>query len=104
MGDVLNLRQARKRIARLRREADARANRVAFGLSKALKTETVREKARNAAALDACLLDDPRHRSSGGLPKPSEPPTERDVQAKVAFGERQRENAAAAGSSPEDGL
>ncbi len=37
MGDIVNLRRARKGRQRLREEAEAATNRVAFGLSKSTK-------------------------------------------------------------------
>ena len=45
-GEVLNLRLARKRKARSEREAQAAANRVAFGRAKAEKSLSAAEKDR----------------------------------------------------------
>lgn len=105
MGDVLNLRQARKRVARERKAADAKANRIVFGFSKTLKTETAREKARDTAALDACRLDHPHPSPVGAPQEPSGSPAERRGGTGATIGERAPEGAAAAaGRSSEDGL
>lgn len=60
MGNVVNLRQARKRAAKGRSEADADANRVAFGLSRSLKDELRRQKARSLATIDSHRLEHPQ--------------------------------------------
>ncbi|MBC8130082.1 MAG: DUF4169 family protein [Rhizobiaceae bacterium] len=52
MAEIVNLRQARKRAARTGREELADANRIAFGLPKALKTKARSETARAEARLD----------------------------------------------------
>jgi UDP-2,3-diacylglucosamine pyrophosphatase LpxH len=46
MGNVINLRQARKSRARAEKEKSAEANRLAFGRSKAEKQGTKLEKSR----------------------------------------------------------
>ncbi|MBV8662415.1 MAG: DUF4169 family protein [Hyphomicrobiales bacterium] len=40
MGEIVNLRRARKGKERQRKEAEAAANRVAFGVTKAAKEQT----------------------------------------------------------------
>ncbi|MQT11530.1 DUF4169 family protein [Segnochrobactrum spirostomi] len=56
MGDIVNLRQARKRKARAEREAAADANRVAFGRTKAERNATRDETERSERRLDAHRL------------------------------------------------
>ena len=59
MGDVVNLRQARKRAKRVR-EADAAAeNRAAFGLTKAERRKIEAERDKAGRALDSHRLDRP---------------------------------------------
>ena len=50
MGEVVNLRRARKRQARAKAEIEAAANRIAFGVSKNLKTEAEAERALASSA------------------------------------------------------
>ena len=59
MGDIVSLRQARKRIALDREQGQAAANRAAFGRTKAEKTAS--QKARNLEEkrLDAHVLTSP---------------------------------------------
>lgn len=56
MGDIVNLRQARKRKARAEREAEADANRIAFGRTKAERNATRDETERATRRLDAHRL------------------------------------------------
>jgi hypothetical protein len=53
MGEVFNLRNARKRQARAKAEIEATANRVAYGVSKNLKAETEAERALVSRRLEA---------------------------------------------------
>lgn len=53
MGDIVNLKLARKRKARAGKEDRAAANRVLFGRTKAEKQAADAESRRTAAALDA---------------------------------------------------
>jgi len=57
--EIVNLRQARKRKTRERREAAAAQNRVAFGRSKAEKRLIEGERALAEARLDARRLTRP---------------------------------------------
>lgn len=59
MGEILNLRQARKRADRRRSEAAAVSNRIAFGTPRILKDEARRERTRSAATLDAHRIEKP---------------------------------------------
>jgi hypothetical protein len=60
MGEIVNLRRARKRTQRLREEAAAAANRAAFGVPKAAERE-----ARAERRLVERRLDDHRLADSG---------------------------------------
>ena len=53
MGDIVNLKLARKRKARIGKEERAEANRVLFGRTKAEKLASDAERRRNVASLDA---------------------------------------------------
>jgi hypothetical protein len=53
MGEVVNLRNVRKRQARAKAEDEAAANRIAYGVSKNLKAETKAERALASRRLDA---------------------------------------------------
>jgi len=53
MGDVVNLRRARKSKARADKEKSAAANRAQFGRGKSEKASTRAESERAARALDA---------------------------------------------------
>jgi hypothetical protein len=53
MGEVFNLRKARKRQARAKAELEATANRIAYGVSKNLKTEAEAERALASRRLEA---------------------------------------------------
>ncbi len=53
MGEILNLRMARKRKARAEREAEAAKNRVAHGLNRAEKQLAESRRALQIARLDA---------------------------------------------------
>jgi len=57
MGEVVNLRQARKVAARRTREAEAAANRLAHGRTRAEREATKAEKERAARLLDGAKLD-----------------------------------------------
>lgn len=59
MGDVINLRSARKRKARTEKEDNAQANRVRFGQSKAERRKDAAEKALETRKLDAARRDTP---------------------------------------------
>ena len=59
MGEVVNLRRARKARARGDRETQAAANRAAFGRTKAEKVATATDQARGERALDGARLSDP---------------------------------------------
>jgi hypothetical protein len=52
MGEVINLRRARKARARAQKEAGAGANRAAFGRTKAEKQAATADAARRERALD----------------------------------------------------
>jgi hypothetical protein len=57
MGEVVNLRQARKRRDRAQRETEAEANRVKHGMSKAEKTLTCARREQDARKLDGHRLE-----------------------------------------------
>ena len=59
MGDLVNLRRARKDRARREKEETAQANRVAFGRTKAERQLTDAQKRLEAAKLDAHRRDKP---------------------------------------------
>lgn len=59
MGEVLNLRQARKRAARQRKEQSAAANRLLHGVNRAERSLGVARKAKSRRDLD-------RHRVTTG--------------------------------------
>jgi hypothetical protein len=59
MADVINLRQIRKRKARLDKERDAAANRALHGRTKAEKQAGRAERLRAASTLDAHLRERP---------------------------------------------
>jgi hypothetical protein len=59
MGDLVNLRRARKDRARREKEETAQANRVAFGRTKAERELTDAQKRLEAAKLDAHRRDKP---------------------------------------------
>ena len=59
MGDVVNLRRARKGRERQRREAKAAANRVAFGTPKAERLRLERERRQAERALEGHRLVPP---------------------------------------------
>lgn len=62
MGEIVNLRRARKQRARERDETAATANRVAFGVGKAAKQQARAERERAEQALEGhrrnCDVDD----------------------------------------------
>jgi hypothetical protein len=58
MGEVINLRRARKARARVAAAEAAAANRVAFGRSKVERETTASEAARRARTLDRAKLED----------------------------------------------
>ena len=57
MGDLVNLRQARKRRERERDVAAAAQNRAAFGVTKAERRTIEAERAKAERALDAHRID-----------------------------------------------
>lgn len=57
MGDLVNLRRARKDKARREREKDAQTNRVVFGRTKPERETAKAQQALDAARLDAHQLD-----------------------------------------------
>ena len=59
MGDVVNLRQARKQKARAEKEEQAQANRARHGRSKAERRQDAAEKALAASKLDAVKREPP---------------------------------------------
>ena len=58
MGEIINLRQARKAKARTAADANAANNRAKFGRSKSEKTITKSEQEAAARKLDGHKLDD----------------------------------------------
>ena len=58
MGEVINLRRARKARARVDAATTAAANRAAFGRTKAERAAATAEADRNARMLDGAKLDD----------------------------------------------
>jgi hypothetical protein len=60
VAEIVNLRQARKARTRAAKEANAAANRAAFGRSKAEKNTAKIEAARTARLLDGAKRDDER--------------------------------------------
>jgi Domain of unknown function (DUF4169) len=59
MGDVVNLRRARKSRERRREEANAAQNRVAFGMTKAQRRQLDSERDKSERSLDGRRLFDP---------------------------------------------
>ncbi|MFD2233602.1 DUF4169 family protein [Phaeospirillum tilakii] len=57
MGEIINLNRARKAKARTEREAQAAANRRAFGRTRAEREADAAERRRQAAELDARRLE-----------------------------------------------
>jgi len=57
MGEVVNLRLARKAATRRTREAEAAANRLAHGLTRAEREATRAERERATRLLDGAKLD-----------------------------------------------
>lgn len=58
MGDVINLNEARKKRAKAEKQKITAVNRARHGRTKQAKDTTRRKKDREAAALDAKLLED----------------------------------------------
>jgi hypothetical protein len=58
MGDIINLRTARKRRERAGREAEAAANRAAFGRTRTERDAAAAEASRAAALLDGARRED----------------------------------------------
>ena len=58
MSEIVNLRQARKRADRAKREATATANRARFGQSKAERATVKAEADKRRAVLDGAKKDD----------------------------------------------
>ncbi len=70
MGEVVNLRRARKNQEKRREEAQAEQNRISFGLSKAEKQQAEKTRAQATRNLDGHLLE------SGQTPAdPDKPPS-----------------------------
>jgi hypothetical protein len=65
MGEVVNLRRARKQQARRRDEAQAQENRISHGLSKAERQMAEKLRAQASKSLDGHLRD--------GAAKPDDP-------------------------------
>lgn len=59
MGEVVNLRMARKAKARVAHDTEAQANRAKFGRTKAEKARDLLNKERNARLLDGAKRDEP---------------------------------------------
>jgi hypothetical protein len=59
MGDIVNLRQARKHAARAEQEKQAAANRAKFGRTKAERASKAHEDKRLQKTLDGAKRDDP---------------------------------------------
>jgi hypothetical protein len=59
MGELVNLRMAKKRRASAQAAADAQANRVAYGRTKAEKQVAESERKRAGTLLDQARLDKP---------------------------------------------
>ena len=59
MGEVVNLRRARKARDRATAEAEATVNRAAFGRTGAEKKAAVQDAARHERTLDGARLSDP---------------------------------------------
>ena len=59
MGDIVNLRRARKGRERRREEAEAAENRVLFGMTKAERRRTESERDKAERGLDALKLARP---------------------------------------------
>lgn len=57
MGEIINLRLARKAAARRTKEAEAAANRAAHGRTRAERAATKAEADRSARLLDGARLD-----------------------------------------------
>jgi hypothetical protein len=57
MGEIVNLRQARRRAGKARREAEAAANRVRYGRTAAEKLADARQAERQERAQDGARLD-----------------------------------------------
>ena len=60
MGEVINLRQARKRATRVEQEKQAAVNRAKFGQSKAERAAKAREQERVRRQLDGAKKDAPQ--------------------------------------------
>lgn len=58
MGEIVNLRQARKHKARAEKDREAEANRAKFGRTKAEKAQARDEKDRAGRRLDQAKLED----------------------------------------------
>ncbi len=59
MGEIVNLREARKRREKAARDAQAAENRTRFGRTTGEKQEDQRERERRTALLDQSKLDPP---------------------------------------------
>ena len=65
MGEIINLRAARKARDRAARANTAKANRARFGRTNAEKQAQLAEAARREKLLDDARLDEPDHLCSG---------------------------------------
>ncbi len=65
MGEIINLRSVKKRLARTTQAIEAKQNRVRHGRDKAAKTNDQRTEGRRAALLDAARLDAVRRHEPG---------------------------------------
>ena len=59
MSEIVNLRQARKRADRVKREEMAAANRARFGQSKAERVKAKAESDKQCAVLDGAKREEP---------------------------------------------
>jgi len=62
MGDIVNLRRARKRLERGHKEAEAAANRLAFGIKKSERRRITNETEKADRELEAHRLVPPDER------------------------------------------
>jgi uncharacterized protein DUF4169 len=60
MSEIVNLRQARKRADRVKREETAAANRAKFGQSKAERTAAKAETEKRRVLLDGAKREEPK--------------------------------------------
>ncbi|CAI9121717.1 DUF4169 family protein [Brytella acorum] len=65
MGEIVNLRRARKRLEREKDVAQAETNRAAFGRSKAEKARDIMISEQLKRALDGALREDDKSEKNG---------------------------------------